>query len=538
MLGTMMDFPLTLQHVFERGTRLFPDREIVTGGAGPRHRYTYREMAQRVHRLASALQRLGLQPGERVATFGWNHYRHLELYFAVPMQGAVLHTLNIRLFHEQLTYIVNHAADRFVVVDRSLMPVIQKLAPTFETVEKLIVVDDGADCDVGDALDYEHLLDTGAEHFDFPRLDENTAAMMCYTSGTTGNPKGVAYSHRALTLHSFGACAADSLAVSQRDTVLAVVPMFHANAWGMPYASTLVGAKQVFPGNSMAPDRVLELMHDERVTLAAGVPTIWIGALPLIQSGAYDLSSVTRIACGGSAAPRGLIDAYDKLGLNIVHAWGMTEMSPLGTVSVPLVELDVAERDTQLDFKACQGMAVPGVEARAIDGDGRDVAWDGKTMGELVVRGPWVAASYYDDERSSGSFTSDGWFRTGDIVVMHPNGFIEIADRTKDVIKSGGEWISSVAIENALMAHPKVQEAAVIGIPDERWSERPMACVVPRSEFKAAISEEELSAFLAQQFARWWLPERYLFLDELPKTSVGKFDKKTMRAHYSEVSTR
>jgi len=534
MLGTMMDFPLTLQHVFERGTGLYPDREIVTGGLGPHHRYTYREMGQRVHRLASALQRLGLEPGERVATFSWNHHRHLELYFAVPMQGAVLHTLNIRLFHDQLTYIVNHAADRFVVVDRSLLPVVQKLAPTFETVEKLIVVDDGAECEVGDdTLDYELLLASGAEHFDFPHLDENTAAMMCYTSGTTGNPKGVAYSHRALTLHSFGACVSDSLAVSQRDTVMAMVPMFHANAWGMPYAATLVGAKQVFPGNAMTADRVLELMQDERVTLGAGVPTIWIGALPLIQAGKYDLSSVTRIACGGSAAPRGLIEAYDKLGLNIVHAWGMTEMSPLGSVSIPRVELDAADETTRLNFRACQGMPVPGVEARVLDGDGHEVAWDGQTMGELVVRGPWVTATYYNDDRSAGSFTSDGWFRTGDIVVMHSNGFLEIADRTKDVIKSGGEWISSVALENALMAHPKVQEAAVIGVPDERWSERPLACVVPRPEFKDAVSEEELTTFLAAQFAKWWLPERYLFLDELPKTSVGKFDKKTLRAQHA-----
>jgi fatty-acyl-CoA synthase len=534
MLGTMMDFPLTLRYVFERGTRLFPEREIVTGGLGPRHRYTYREMAERVHRLASALVQLGLRPGERVATFGWNHHRHLELYFAVPMQGAVLHTLNIRLFHDQLTYIVNHAEDRFLVVDRSLLPVIQKLAPTFESVERVIVIDDGAECDVGaDTLDYEQLLASGADHFDFPRLDENTAAMMCYTSGTTGNPKGVAYSHRALTLHSFGACTTDSLAVSQRDTVMAVVPMFHANAWGLPYASTLVGAKQVFPGNSMTADRVLQLMQDERVTIGAGVPTIWIGALPLIQSGQYDLSSVARIVCGGSAAPRGLIDAYDKLGLNIVHAWGMTEMSPLGTVAVSRPELDDADASTRLDYRACQGMPVPGVEARVVDGDGQEVAWDGQTMGELVTRGPWVAASYYNDERSAGSFTDDGWFRTGDIVVMHPNGFVEIADRARDVIKSGGEWISSVALENALMAHPKVLEAAVIGIPDERWSERPLACVVLRAEFKNALGEGELSAFLAEQFAKWWLPERYLFLDELPKTSVGKFDKKAMRAQYA-----
>jgi fatty-acyl-CoA synthase len=536
MLGTMMDFPLTLQLVFDRGTRLFPNREIVTGGLGERHRYTYKDLAKRVHRLASAFKTLGLRPGERVGTFGWNHYRHLEMYFAVPMQGAILHTLNIRLFHDQLTYIINHAADRFIVVDRSLLGVVQALKPSLETVEKLIVIDDGGDCEVGDALDFEQFLASGDEHFDFPRLDENTAAMMCYTSGTTGNPKGVAYSHRALTLHSFGACVSDSLAVSQRDTVLAVVPMFHANAWGLPYAATFVGAKQVFPGNSMAADRVLQLMQDERVTLGAGVPTIWIGALPLLQSGKYDLSSVNRIACGGSAAPRGLIEAYDKLGLRIVHAWGMTEMSPLGTVAIPLTELDSADPATRLDFKARQGMPAPGVEARALDSEGKEVPWDGQTMGELVVRGPWVTASYYKDERSAGSFTSDGWFRTGDIVVMHPNGFIEIADRTKDVIKSGGEWISSVALENALMAHPKVQEAAVIGVPDERWSERPLACVVPRPDYKGSVTPDELTEFLAQQFAKWWLPERYLFLDELPKTSVGKFDKKAMRAQYTAVT--
>jgi fatty-acyl-CoA synthase len=535
MRGTMMDFPLTLQHIFERGTRLFPDREIVTGGLNGTHRYTYGDMRPRVHRLASALQRLGLKPGDRVATFGWNHYRHLEMYFGVPMQGAVLHTLNIRLFHDQLTYIVNHAADRFIVVDRSLLPIVRQLLPTFETVERLIVVDDGGDNDPGDALDYEQLLSSGTDQFDFPRIDENTAAMMCYTSGTTGNPKGVAYSHRALTLHSFGACLVDSLGVSQRDTVMAIVPMFHANAWGLPYASTLVGAKQVFPGNSMQPDRVLQLAQEEGVTLGAGVPTIWIGSLPLLQSGKYDISSMTRIVCGGSAAPRGLIDAYDKLGLRILHAWGMTEMSPLGTVAVQPLELDAADPATQLDFKARQGMAVPGVEARILDDSGKEAPWDGTTMGELVVRGPWVAASYYNDDRSAASFTADGWFRTGDIAMMHPNGYVEIADRTKDVIKSGGEWISSVALENALMAHPKVQEAAVIGIPDERWAERPMACVVARPEFRGAIAEAELTEYLAKQFAKWWLPERYLFLDELPKTSVGKFDKKAMRVQHIQA---
>jgi len=536
MRGTMMDYPLTLQLVFERGTRLFGDREIVTGGADGAHRYTYREFGQRVHRLANALKDLGLQPGDRVGTFAWNHHRHLELYFAVPLIGGVLHTLNIRLFHDQLTYIINHAADRFLFADRSLLPAIRALQPTLQTIERVVVMDDGGDADPANDLDYEALLERGAAQCEFPRLDENDAAMMCYTSGTTGNPKGVAYSHRALTLHSFGACHVDSLAVSERDTVMAMVPMFHANAWGLPYASTFVGAKQVFPGNSMLPDRVLGLMQQEQVTLAAGVPTIWIASLPLLQAGKYDVSSVNRIVVGGSAAPRGLIEAYDKLGLSILHAWGMTEMTPLGTVARLRKELVDADPSTQLDYRARQGPSTPGVELRVIDGEGNDVAWDGKTLGELVVRGPWVAASYYADDRSSASFTADGWFRTGDVVTIQPDGYIEISDRTKDLIKSGGEWISSVALENALMAHPGVQEAAVIAVPDERWTERPLACVVPRPDAKDSLTETELTEYLAQRFAKWWLPDRYLFLNELPKTSVGKFDKKAMRQQHAPAS--
>jgi fatty-acyl-CoA synthase len=535
MRGTMMDFPLTLQMVFERGTRLFPDREIVTGGMTGAHRYTYGDFGKRVHRLANALRDFGLKPGDRVATFSWNHYRHLELYFAVPMQGSVLHTLNIRLFHDQLTYIVNHAADRYVFVDRTLLPIIRQLQPTFENVEHIVVMDDGGENDPGDALDYEELLSRGAEHCEFPRLDENEAAMMCYTSGTTANPKGVAYSHRALTLHSFGASQVDSLAVSQRDTVMPIVPMFHANAWGLPYASTLVGAKQVLPGNSLAPDRVLQLAQDEKVTLAAGVPTIWIAALPLLQAGKYDVRSIDRIVCGGSAAPRALIDGLGKLGLNLLHAWGMTELTPIGTVSNLRQELLAADASTQLDYKARQGPPVPGVELRVLDGDGKEVPWDGETMGELVARGPWVTAEYFKDERSSASYTPDGWFRTGDVATMQPNGYMEIADRTKDLIKSGGEWISSVALENALMAHPKVQEAAVIAMPNERWGERPMACVVCRPDFRGDITEQELHEHLGQLFATWWLPDRYLFLNELPKTSVGKFDKKAMRQQHVDV---
>jgi fatty-acyl-CoA synthase len=537
MRGTMMEYPLTIQLIFERGTRLFADRELVTGGLSGQHRYTYAEMGRRVHRLASALKSLGLQPGDRVATFAWNHHRHLELYFAVPMQGSVLHTLNIRLFHDQLTYIVNHAADRFLIVDRTLLPVIRQLEPNFTSVERIIVIDDGGANDTGDALDYEQLLAAAAPHFVFPRLEEDDAAMMCYTSGTTANPKGVAYSHRALTLHSMGALGVDSLAISERDTVMPIVPMFHANAWGLPYASTLAGAKQVFPGNSLAPDRVLQLIQDERVTLAAGVPTIWIAALPLIQSGKYDVSSLDRVPCGGSAAPRGMIEGYQKIGINILHAWGMTELTPLGTVARLRSETVSADAATQLDIRARQGTAVAGVELQVLDAEGKAVPWDGHTMGELVARGPWVTAQYYHDDRGAGSFTEDGWFRTGDVAVMHPNGDMEIADRTKDLIKSGGEWISSVALENALMAYPKIQEAAVIAVPDEKWSERPLACVVVRPDFRGQVSESELAAYLGEQFARWMVPDHYLFLDELPKTSVGKFDKKAMRAQHTNAAT-
>jgi fatty-acyl-CoA synthase len=536
MRGTMMDFPLTLHHVFERGVRLFPEREIVTGGERGTHRYTYRDFEERVRRLGSALQGLGLRPGERVATFGWNTYRHLELYFGVPLLGSVLHTLNIRLFHEQVSYIVNHAEDRFLCIDRSLLPTVRQLLPSLRTVEQVIVMDDGSDVDPGDLLDYDALVERGDPRHEFGRFHESEAAMMCYTSGTTGNPKGVAYSHRALTLHSFGVCVADTMGISMRDTTMAVVPMYHANAWGIPYGSTFVGAKQVLPGVAPPPDRLLALLRDEQVTLAAGVPTIWIGLLPAIQSGAYDLSRLQRLIVGGSAAPRGLIEAYDKAGLNIVHAWGMTEMSPIGTISRLKAHLEDASADQQLTYRAKQGLSVPGVELRAVDGDGAEVPRDGQTMGELVVRGPWVTGAYHNDERSSGSFTDDGWFRTGDVVTVDPEGYIEIADRTKDLIRSGGEWISSVALENALMAHPKVLEAAVIAIPDERWTERPLACIVPTPEARGQIEDAELTGFLERSFAKWWLPDRYLYLDELPKTSVGKFDKKALRQNYAEVA--
>jgi fatty-acyl-CoA synthase len=533
MRGTMMDFPLTLRHIFERGVTLFPQQEIVTGGAHGAHRYTYREFGGRVRKLAGALTALGVKPGDRVATCAWNTYRHLELYFAVPLIGAVLHTVNFRLFPDQIGYIVTHGGARLLFADRSLLPLVRQLRPSLTAIERVVMLDDGSEVDPGDSLDYEALLAAAAEQVDFPPLDEDDAAMMCYTSGTTGDPKGVAYSHRALVLHSFSECMVDTLAVSQRETIMAIVPMFHANAWGLPYASTWVGAKQVFPGVAPQPQSLLALIKAEGVSLVAGVPTIFIGLEAALTSGQVVLDRLKTVIIGGSAAPRGLIEAYDKLGITILHAWGMTELTPLGTVSRLKAHLDGRDADARLTYRAKQGLPAPGVELKAIDAEGKDAPWDGETLGELVARGPWVAAAYYNDPRGADSFTRDGWFRTGDIVTIDDEGYVEITDRTKDLIKSGGEWISSVALEGALMTHPKVLEAAVIAIPDERWGERPLACVVWRPESKGDTTEAELAEYLAARFPKWWLPDRYVFLDELPKTSVGKLYKHLLRQRHA-----
>jgi len=536
MRSTMMEYPLTLHHVFERGTTLFPEQEIVTGGAGGTHRYTYRDFGARVRRLAAGLSRMGVRPGDRIATFAWNTYRHHELYFAVPMIGAVLHTVNIRLFHDQISHIVDHAGDRMIFADRSLLPLLRDLRPTFSSVERFVSMEDGSGADAGDALDYEAIL-ADDDGFAFPTVGEDEAATMCYTSGTTGHPKGVLYSHRALVLHSFGAAMADSLALSRLDTCLAIVPMFHVNAWGMPFTNTFVGAKQVHAGVAPKPETLLSLLEQEGVTIAAGVPTIFLGLQPAIASRKYDLSRLKRIVIGGSAVPPSLMEAYDRLGITIVHAWGMTETTPLGLVGglkSHLLERGPAE---QLAYRLRQGLPVPGIELKAVDADGREVPRDGRTMGELVARGPWVTAAYYDDPRTADSFTPDGWFRTGDVVTIDGEGYVQIADRTKDLIKSGGEWISSVELENALMAHPKVLEAAVVAMPDQKWGERPLACVVPRPEAKDEIDDQELSEHLRARVAKWWLPDRYVYLDELPKTSVGKFDKKVLRQRFAAEFT-
>jgi fatty-acyl-CoA synthase len=531
----MMDTPLTIQLILERARRIFPRKEIVSRTAGGFHRYTYGDLYRRAVRLANVLQRLGVRRGDRVATFAWNGYRHLELYFAVPCAGAVLHTLNIRLFPDQIAYIINHAEDRVIFVDDVLLPALAGLRDRLATIRHLVVMGEGPVAEPWrvPVHRYEELLADAPEAFDFPVLDENDAAGMCYTSGTTGEPKGAVYSHRAIYLHSLAEATADAMALSERDTLLPVVPMFHVNCWGLPYAAALVGAKQVFTGAHNQPRDIAEMVQQERVTFAAGVPTIWIGLLALLERERYDLSSLQRIISGGSAVPQALIEAFEKrLGLTLIHAWGMTEMTPLGAVSRMKRHMEGWSEAERYRVRAKQGVPVAGVEIRAVDEQGREVPWDGKTLGELQVRGPWVIREYYKAERPEAF--AGGWFRTGDVVTIDPDGYIQIADRTKDLVKSGGEWISSVGLESALMGNPKVLEAAVIAVPHPRWQERPLACVVPKPDQRDHLTKQELYADLRGRFAKWWLPDDIVFLESIPKTSVGKFDKKVLREQFKD----
>jgi fatty-acyl-CoA synthase len=533
MQGLMSSYPLTLTHLFTRAERLFGSKTMTTLTATGKERTTYAEWADRTRRLASALDALGISADGRVATFAWNSAHHLELYFAAPCSGRVLHTLNIRLFPEQISYVVDHAEDEVIFVDRSLVSGLWKLVDGFKTVRHVVVMDDGAG-DVPDddrILQYEELL-SDAEPAEFEVKDENQAAAMCYTSGTTGHPKGVVYSHRSSVLHSIGAMLADTVAVSERDVVMPVVPMFHANAWGLAHAGVMAGSAFAFPGPQMTPKAIAQLMEDEKVTLAAGVPTIWMGALDELEG--RDVSSLRAILCGGSAVPKVLSEAYrEKLGHPILHAWGMTETSPLG--SVCRIKSTIADRsDEELaDVRSTQGIVSPLMECRIVEpGTADDLPWDGEARGELQVAGPWVAAGYYhDEEGTKAQFTDDGWLRTGDVATISPEGYIRLVDRTKDLVKSGGEWISSVELENEIMAHPAVREAAVIGVPDEKWGERPLACVV--AEDGEQLDADSLREFLSDRVAKWWIPEHVEFIDEVPKTSVGKFSKKTLRERFS-----
>ena len=532
----MQTTPLAITHLFDRAERYFGHKEILTAlPTGLEHR-TYAEWAARTRRLGGVLDALGIFDDGRVGTFAWNTSRHLELYFAAPCTGRVLHTLNIRLFPEQLTYIVNHAEDEVIFADKSLLGLLAPLLATFETVRHLVVMDDGAGQipdDVGEIElhDYEELL-ASAEPVEFTIDDENRAASMCYTSGTTGNPKGVVYTHRSTFLHTMGALMADSVGISERDRVLPVVPMFHANAWGLAHAGVAAGADLVMPGADLSGKGLADLIVNERVTVAAGVPTIWMQVLPELKD--RDTSSLRAIPCGGSAVPRALSEAYRaQTGLPILQAWGMTETSPVAAVcNLDGDELNLPD-DEQAELRTTCGRALFGVECRVVEpGTTVPLAWDGESSGELQCRGNWIASSYYDDDRAGESFTDDGWLRTGDVAVVDARGRVKLVDRTKDLIKSGGEWISSVEIENELMSHPKIVEAAVIGIPDEKWAERPLACVVLAES--AELSAQEVREYLAGKVAKWQLPDDVVFIDEVPKTSVGKFSKKTLRERFAE----
>ncbi|MEM1248980.1 MAG: long-chain fatty acid--CoA ligase [Acidobacteriota bacterium] len=532
MQSTMQDFPLTLRFIFDHGRKVYADSRIVTYGEGGPREGTFAEVADRACQLAHALRGLGVQEGDRVGTFSWNNQEHMEAYMAIPCMGAVLHTLNIRLFPEQLTYVVNHAEDKVVIIDDSLIPLLAQVLGDLETVEHIIVVGPGDASPLereGITLHrYEELLDGQPTDADFPEIDERAAAAMCYTSGTTGNPKGVVYSHRSSVLHAFGVSSGAALGLSEADMVLAIVPMFHANAWGLPHVCWFVGADMLMPDRFLQAEPLCRMIAEQRPSISGAVPTIWNDMLRYADSHDVDFSSFRTVLCGGSAVPRSLMEAFEeKHGVRIIQGWGMTETSPLGAMAFP--PKGVAD-DEAMDWRCRTGRIIPGVELRIVADDGEELPWDGEAVGEIEVRGPWITGSYHLDPDPEKFH--DGWLRTGDVGSVNAKGFVQITDRAKDVIKSGGEWISSVDLENELMAHPEVVEAAVVGVPDERWDERPLACIV--LDDGAEASPEALRAFLADRVAKWWLPERWSFIEEVPKTSVGKFDKKVLRARYGE----
>ncbi len=532
--GLIQDYQLTLLAILRRAETLYGYREIVTRKPDRSfHRYTYADFVSRAKKLAVILKKLGVESGDRIGTLAWNTHQHLEAYFGVPCSGGILHTINPRLYKDDLAYITNHAEDKVLLVDQTLVEVLESFREQVN-VEHVIIYGGNSEGELPEgSVSYEELLaDADEGEFEYLNFDENQAAAMCYTSGTTGRPKGSLYSHRAIVLHSMMLAMGSVFSLSESDCILPVVPMFHVNAWGLPFASALVGAKQVLPGPYLDAENLLEDFEQEKVTFTSGVPTVFLAVLRKLdeEPRKYDLSAMRGMTIGGSAAPKDLIQAYEEHhGINVLHGWGMTEMSPVGTVSKLTSDLLKLPEEEQLDYKAKQGPPVPFVEVRA-RGDEGFVRWDGETMGELEVRGPWVANSYFNAEEGAEKFTEDEWFRTGDIVTIDEHGFIEIQDRDKDLVKSGGEWISSVALENALMAHPAVAEATVIAIDDEKWDERPLAVVVLKEGEE--VTPEELRKHLEGDFAKFWLPEAYEFVDEIPKTATGKFLKMRLRERF------
>lgn len=530
--STMMDRPLLISSLFEHGRRLYADSRVITVGESGDRISSYAEVADRTERLAKALMKLGVAREDRVGTFCWNTQEHLEAYFAISSMGAVMHTLNIRLFPEQLAFVINHAQDKVIIVDDTLVPVLGQVAEDMKTVEHIIVVGSGDDAPLRKAPRasfhrYEALLSAESPGIEWPDLDERAPASMAYTSGTTGDPKGVVYSHRSTVLHSYGITSGAVTGLSEHDTVLTIVPMFHANCWGLPYAGWWVGTDFLQPGRFLQPKPLVSMIERHRPTFAGAVPSIWTAVLNHGEDEDIDLSSFRLVICGGSAVPESLMRAFEeRYRVKILQLWGMTETSPLGTVASvpPGVEGEEAWR-----YRVRTGRPVAGIDLRIVDDRGATLPWDGKSVGEIEVRGPWVTGSYYGVDASEKFH--DGWLRTGDVGFIDPRGYVQITDRSKDVIKSGGEWISSVELENAIIAHPEVAEAAVVGVPDEKWDERPLACVVRKQG--STVSPEDLRAYLEDKVAKWWLPERWSFIDEIPKTSVGKFDKKALRSLYA-----
>jgi fatty-acyl-CoA synthase len=527
MRSTMQDAPLLISDILRYGLATHGDSQVITVEAEGHRTASFAEVAVRAEKLAKALQRLGIEDGDRVGTFCWNNQGHLEAYLAIPCMGAVLHTLNIRLPAEQLAYVINHAEDRLIIVDASVIPLLAAIRDDLKTVETIIVVGEGDASALGETLAYEDLLAAEEPGFDWPELDERSAAAMCYTSGTTGNPKGVVYSHRSVWLHTQALQSAASVGVTEKDRILIVVPMFHAMAWGTPYGAWLAGTDMIMPQMFLMGEPRAKIFNELKPTLACGVPTIWNGLLNLDAK--VDLSSIRSITAGGAAVPQSLIEAFEKrFGATIIQGWGMTETSPLAAFGLPPARRIEGHDDMYYKIKA--GRVVAGVEVRVVAEDGTTLPSDGKAIGEFEIRGPWVTGSYYKEEDPSKFH--DGWLRTGDVGTLDHQGYMTISDRTKDVIKSGGEWISSVELENAVAGAPDVFEAAVIAIPDPKWSERPLVCVVAKPG--TSPTAEGLLAYLVDRVPRWWLPDQWTFIDEIPKTSVGKYDKKVMRAAFAE----
>ena len=535
MDGLMQDLPLTINWLLARCEQYFGAKTVTTRTVTGLERMTYAELAAGARRLASALDSLGIGDDGRVGTFAWNTARHTQLYFAVPGTGRILHTGNLRYAREQFVYTANHAEDEAFFVDRSLLPLFCRYLPSLDTVKHVIVMDDGAPAEIPADPRILHWADVvdGADEVDFSDrvTEENRAAAMCYTTGTTGHPKGVLYSHRSTWLHSLASMSAAVFSISERDTILPVVPMFHANAWGLPYTAAMAGASLVMPGPDLSPQAIIDLLETEQVTITGGVPTIWMALVPYLEE--RDLSHLRTIICGGSAVPKALSEAWRaKIGLPITQAWGMTELSPLGSVAYLRSEFDGCSEEEQADVRATAGIAAPGVEMRVVDPGTRELLpWDNTAVGELECRGPWIASQYYRTDEPGEQFSADGWLRTGDVGAISPLGYLRLVDRTKDLVKSGGEWISTVELENEIMAHPKVSEAAVIAVPHPRWMERPLACVVVKPGEE--LTKEEVLDFLRSKFTSWQMPDDVAFIDEVPKTSVGKFSKRTLRNQFA-----